>query len=99
MMNEARFAVGMEGLALSERAYQHALAYAKERVQGPDAGVRGGPKVSILHHPDVRRMLMNMKCQHRGAARAGLRGRRRHRQGPPPPGRSRACARPGLLRI
>ena len=63
MMNEARFAVGMEGLALSERAYQHALQYAKDRVQGTEAGVRGGPKVSIIHHPDVRRMLMTMKSK------------------------------------
>ena len=63
MMNEARFAVGMEGLALSERAYQHALNYAKDRVQGTEAGVRGGPKVSIIHHADVRRMLMSMKSQ------------------------------------
>ncbi|NTV10436.1 MAG: acyl-CoA dehydrogenase, partial [Zoogloea sp.] len=63
MMNEARFAVGMEGLALSERAYQQALGYAKERIQGTEAGVRGGPKVSIIHHPDVRRMLMSMKSQ------------------------------------
>ena len=63
MMNEARFAVGMEGLALSERAYQHALAYAKDRIQGTELGVRGGPKVSIIHHPDVRRMLMSMKSQ------------------------------------
>ncbi|HJV26839.1 MAG TPA: acyl-CoA dehydrogenase [Aromatoleum sp.] len=63
MMNEARFAVGMEGLALSERAYQHALGYAKDRVQGTEVGVRGGPKVSIIHHPDVRRMLMSMKSQ------------------------------------
>ncbi|WP_018989979.1 acyl-CoA dehydrogenase [Aromatoleum toluclasticum] len=63
MMNEARFAVGMEGVALSERAYQHALAYAKDRVQGTEMGVRGGPKVSIIHHPDVRRMLMSMKSQ------------------------------------
>ncbi len=63
MMNEARFAVGMEGLALSERAYQQALAYAKDRVQGTEAGVRGGPKVSIIHHADVRRMLMSMKSQ------------------------------------
>jgi len=63
MMNEARFAVGMEGLALSERAYQQALAYAKDRIQGTEAGVRGGPKVSIIHHPDVRRMLMSMKSQ------------------------------------
>ncbi|BAL25048.1 acyl-CoA dehydrogenase [Azoarcus sp. KH32C] len=63
MMNEARFAVGMEGLALSERAYQHALGYAKDRIQGTEIGVRGGPKVSIIHHPDVRRMLMSMKSQ------------------------------------
>jgi 3-(methylthio)propanoyl-CoA dehydrogenase len=63
MMNEARFAVGMEGLALSERAYQHALQYAKERIQGTEAGVRSGPKVSIIHHPDVRRMLMSMRSQ------------------------------------
>ncbi len=63
MMNEARFAVGMEGLALSERAYQHALQYAKDRIQGTEAGVRGGPKVSIIHHADVRRMLMSMKSQ------------------------------------
>ena len=63
MMNEARFAVGMEGLALSERAYQHALQYAKDRIQGTELGVRGGPKVNILHHPDVRRMLMSMRSQ------------------------------------
>ena len=63
MMNEARFAVGMEGLALSERAYQLALQYAKDRVQGTEAGVRGGPKVSILHHADVRRLLMQMKSK------------------------------------
>ena len=63
MMNEARFAVGMEGLALSERAYQRALAYAKDRIQGTEAGVRGGPKVSIIHHADVRRMLLSMKSQ------------------------------------
>ena len=63
MMNEARFAVGLEGLALSERAYQQALAYARERVQGTEAGVRGGPKVAIIQHPDVRRMLMMMKSQ------------------------------------
>ncbi len=63
MMNAARFAVGMEGLALSERAYQHALAYAKDRIQGTEAGVRGGPKVAILRHADVRRMLMSMKSQ------------------------------------
>src|SRR2546427_10554951 len=62
MMNLARFAVGMEGLAISERAYQQALAYATERIQRPDlAGP--GRAVTIIHHPDVRRMLMSMKSQ------------------------------------
>ncbi|MBI5922241.1 MAG: acyl-CoA dehydrogenase [Betaproteobacteria bacterium] len=60
MMNAARFAVGLEGVALSERAYQHALAYAKERIQGRDiAG--SAASVAIVHHPDIRRMLMQMK--------------------------------------
>ncbi len=63
MMNAARFAVGMEGLGLAERAYQHARAYAKDRIQGPEAGVRGGPKVAIIRHADVRRLLMSMKSQ------------------------------------
>jgi acyl-CoA dehydrogenase len=62
MMNLARFAVGMEGLAISERAYQQGLAYAKERVQSRDVA-GGGKAVTIIHHPDVRRMLMSMKSQ------------------------------------
>src|SRR5258705_6716929 len=62
MMNLARFAVGMEGLAISERAYQQALAYAKERVQSRDVA-GGGKAVTIIHHPDVRRMLLSMKSQ------------------------------------
>ncbi len=62
MMNLARFAVGMEGLSLSERAYQQALGYAKERVQSRDVA-GGGKAVTIIHHPDVRRMLMSMKSQ------------------------------------
>jgi len=62
MMNAARFAVGLEGLAIAERAYQQALAYAKDRVQSRD--LAGGAKsVTIIHHPDVRRMLMSMKAQ------------------------------------
>jgi len=63
MMNAARFAVGMEGVALAERAYQQAVWYAKDRVQGTELAVRGGPKVSILKHPDVRRLLMSMRSQ------------------------------------
>lgn len=56
MMNAARYAVGIEGLALAERAYQAARDYARERVQG-------GAPATILHHPDVRRMLLSMKAQ------------------------------------
>jgi acyl-CoA dehydrogenase len=61
MMNMARFNVGLEGLSISEGAYQKALSYARDRVQGFDAGVRGGSRVAISAHPDVRRMLMLMK--------------------------------------
>ncbi len=62
MMNAARFAVGLEGIAISDRAYQLVLSYAKERIQSRDlAG--GGKPVPIIRHPDVRRMLMSMKAQ------------------------------------
>jgi 3-(methylthio)propanoyl-CoA dehydrogenase len=63
MMNEARFAVGMEGLGLSERALQQAIDYARDRIQGTRAGVRGGGKVPIIEHPDIMRMLMLMKSK------------------------------------
>jgi acyl-CoA dehydrogenase len=63
MMNFARLEVGIEGVAIADRAYQHALDYARQRVQGREAGVRSGERVTIIHHPDVRRMLMSMKSQ------------------------------------
>jgi alkylation response protein AidB-like acyl-CoA dehydrogenase len=63
MMNHARLAVGVEGLAIGERAYQHALEYARTRVQGREIGQRSGDRVTIIHHPDVRRMLMSMRAQ------------------------------------
>ncbi|MDR1994844.1 acyl-CoA dehydrogenase [Azonexus sp.] len=63
MMNSARFNVGLEGLGDAERAYQRAVVYAKERIQGPELGVKGGPKVPILKHPDVRRMLLSMRSR------------------------------------
>ena len=63
MMNEARFKVGVQGLAIGERAYQQALNYAKDRVQGRPVGVKSGDRVTIINHPDVRRMLMSMKAQ------------------------------------
>jgi 3-(methylthio)propanoyl-CoA dehydrogenase len=62
MMNAARIGVGMEGLALSERAYQHALAYALDRVQGRPIGAESTESVPIVNHPDVRRMLLTMKA-------------------------------------
>jgi len=62
MMNAARFAVGLQGIALAERAYQKAVAYARERVQSRDVAGSAGP-VAIIHHPDVRRMLMSMRAQ------------------------------------
>src|SRR5438093_13016815 len=62
MMNAARFAVGLEGVAIAERAFQRALAFSRERLQGRDL-VAGGKTVPIIRHPDVRRMLMMMKSQ------------------------------------
>ena len=62
MMNAARFGVGLQGIGLAERAYQQAVAFAKDRVQSRDLGGSPGP-VSIIHHPDVRRMLMSMRSQ------------------------------------
>lgn len=69
MMNFARLEVGVEGVALAERSYQHALDYARQRVQGREIGVRAGDRVAIIRHPDVRRMLMSMKA-HTEAMRA-----------------------------
>ena len=64
MMNEARLAVGMQGLAQSEVAYQNAVAYAKERLQGralSGAKAKDKPADPIIVHPDVRRTLMTIK--------------------------------------
>ena len=61
MMNAARLAVGVEGVAIAERAWQHALAYARERVQG--RSVWTGAAAPIVDHPDVRRMLSVMKAK------------------------------------
>ena len=62
MMNEARLGVGLQGIALGERAYQQALAFARERKQGRDA-LTGEALVTIDKHPDIRRMLMLMKSR------------------------------------
>ncbi|MGP1397929.1 MAG: acyl-CoA dehydrogenase [Inquilinaceae bacterium] len=63
MMNNARLSVGLQGVAIAERAYQQADAYARARVQGRDvAGTADGP-VAIVQHPDVRRMLLAMRAR------------------------------------
>ena len=62
MMNNARLAVGLQGLAIAERAYQQAVNFAKERVQGKP--IQGSlDNSTIIEHPDVRRMLLGMKSQ------------------------------------
>ena len=63
MMNAARYAVGLEGIGISERAFQSALTYAQERIQGTEIGARARARVPIVHHPDVRRMLMLLKSE------------------------------------
>src|SRR5476649_1578218 len=62
MMNAARFGVGLQGIGLAERSYQKAVAFAKDRVQSRDLAGSAGP-VAIIHHPDVRRLLMAMRSQ------------------------------------
>ncbi|MDS1141943.1 acyl-CoA dehydrogenase [Pusillimonas sp. SM2304] len=66
MMNAARYAVGIQGVALSERALQHATAYAHERMQGQALEGSAGP-VAIANHPDVQRMLLTMRALTEGA--------------------------------
>ncbi len=63
MMNSARLNVGVQGLAISERAYQAAVQWARERVQGRELGATSKDGVAIIRHPDVRRMLMEMRAQ------------------------------------
>jgi acyl-CoA dehydrogenase len=62
MMNNARLSVGLEGLALAERAYQQALEYAQERIQGTAVGAEPGTASPIIDHPDVRRMLLTQRA-------------------------------------
>lgn len=62
MMNHARVNIGLQGVALSERAYQGALAYARERVQSARFGAPSCRRVRIIEHADVRRMLLTMKA-------------------------------------
>ncbi|WP_295855373.1 acyl-CoA dehydrogenase [uncultured Xylophilus sp.] len=66
MMNAARYAVGVQGIAISDRAYQKAVAYARERVQSRPVDGSLPTSAPIIHHPDVRRMLMTMRATAEG---------------------------------
>ena len=62
MMNAARYAVGIQGIAVADRAYQKAVAFARERVQSRPVDGSMNKSAPIIHHPDVRRMLMTMRA-------------------------------------
>jgi len=62
MMNAARFAVGMQGVAISDRALQQATEYARERIQSRPVDGSARDSVAIIHHPDIRRLLMKMRA-------------------------------------
>jgi len=66
MMNAARYAVGMQGIAVAERAYQKAVQYAKDRVQSRPVDGSINASAAIIHHPDVKRMLMTMRAYTEG---------------------------------
>ncbi|HEX2654987.1 MAG TPA: acyl-CoA dehydrogenase [Xanthobacteraceae bacterium] len=67
MMNNARLAVGLQGVAIAERATQQALAYARERRQGRANGATGAAMSPIIEHPDVKRMLLTMRAMTKAA--------------------------------
>ncbi|MES2715549.1 MAG: acyl-CoA dehydrogenase [Pseudomonadota bacterium] len=66
MMNAARFAVGQQGIAVAERAYQKAVQYARDRVQSRPVDGSLNTAAPIIHHPDVKRMLMTMRAYTEG---------------------------------
>ncbi|CAG2128929.1 Acryloyl-CoA reductase (NADH) [compost metagenome] len=72
MMNAARFGVGVQGIAISDRAYQQAVAYAKDRVQSRPVDGTAKEPVPIIRHPDVRRMLTEMRALTEGARALAL---------------------------
>jgi len=72
MMNVARHSVGVQGYALADRAYQQAVLYANDRTQGSAVDDPSGAKVSIIHHPDVQRLLWTQKCRNESLRSLGL---------------------------
>ena len=72
MMNAARYGVGIQGIALAERATQHAVAYARDRVQSRPVDGSASAPVAIINHPDVKRMLMTMRAHTEGCRAMAL---------------------------
>jgi alkylation response protein AidB-like acyl-CoA dehydrogenase len=72
MMNAARFSMAAQALAIADRAYQSALAYAKERLQSREVGSNSHAAAPIIKHADVRRMLLSLKSQIEADARADV---------------------------
>ncbi len=72
MMNAARYGVGVQGIALAERAYQKAVGYARDRVQSRPVDGSLSQAGAIIHHPDVRRMLMTMRAHTEGCRAMAL---------------------------
>ena len=93
MMNHARLNVGLEGVAVAEAAYQKAVAYARTRVQGKPIG--GSERATIIHHPDVRRMLMDMKARTEAMRALAYCHRRLHGSRPASSRPGRAASQPG----
>ena len=97
MMNEARLGVGLQGLSLSEIAYQNAVAYAKDRLQGRSlSGAKAPDKKAdpIIVHPDIRRIADDHEGLQRGRPRAGCCGRRSSPTSPIAPPTTRIARRP-----
>ena len=97
MMNAARYAVGVQGIAIAERAYQKAAAFARERVQSRpvDGSLPGsGP---IIHHPDVRRMLMTMRATTEACRAMAIVAAAAYDGVAPRPGPAGAAAKSGVL--
>jgi hypothetical protein len=100
MMNLERLVVGIQGLGISERAYQQAVGYARDRIQGQPVGSKSGERLPIIHHPNIRRKLMVMKAEieaMRALAYAAARASDLSSRHPDPDERARNKARLDLL--
>jgi alkylation response protein AidB-like acyl-CoA dehydrogenase len=100
MMNNARLQVGLQGLAIAERAYQQARDYARTRVQGKPVTATAPETYPIVHHPDVRRMLLSMRARieaMRGLVYYAAAALDRAHRAPDPDARAHAAARADLL--